>query len=94
MIEQLLDKETHVTLALIILGFVCGALVFHESHESECAGELVELTKLRLKVSDLESQLTRCKAEKTGKAVIDSSAVCAKQVQDALKNAKAWHCED
>ena len=89
-----IKTEHIIALSLALLGFMCGSLLFHTSHESECAGELVELTKLRLKVTELESQLTRCKAEKIGKEVIDSTAICAKQVQEALKNAKAWTCED
>ena len=89
-----IKTEHIVALVLAVLGFVCGALVFNVSHESECAGEIVKMVKLQLENDKQRKMIQRLKATKTGGVVIDCQSVCAKQVKSALEKAKAWECED
>lgn len=89
-----IKTEHIVALVLAVLGFVCGALVFNVSHESECAGEIVKMVKLQLENDKQSKLIQRLKAKQAGGAVIDCQSVCAKQVKTALEKARAWECED
>lgn len=93
------DNIAYTVIALIVavsgfLGFLCGALLFNESHESACSEELIELSKLKIQISDLQRELNQCKSVNAGKDALKCESVCAKQVKSALERQKQWNCDD
>lgn len=86
--------EYVVPAVLFFAGCLVGGLSVYTSHEAECAGELVDLAKLRVEIAELQNKLASCLANGTGNAVINCNEVCTKQVKKALADARAWACED
>jgi hypothetical protein len=98
MIEQLLAHREAMPYALTIvaicLATVMGYLLGHQDEAQICASYVVEAERQTEKASQLNEELTTCKATKAGGAVLDCGPICAERVREALKNHTAIVCED
>jgi hypothetical protein len=80
-----------VVLALV---FLLGVWAGTQTRAELCAEDIVALDQARTKAQELNTALTSCEANKSGKNALECSAICAKQVSKALDDAKAWECSE
>ena len=98
MIETLLaNKDTipyAMAIAAIILASTVGYLLGRQDPATVCAKQIVEVERLTKAASDLNKELTECKAKAVGGAAVDCQAVCARQVEKALNVEREIECND
>jgi len=98
MIERIMFKEDvayTMMIAGVIICVAIGYLLGHQPVDKVCAPYIIENDKLKQSSSDLNAELTKCKAqEKAGQVYTNCNKVCDDRVQKALKTHTDIVCGD
>ena len=81
--------STGVILALV---FLLGVWAGTQTRAELCAEDIVALEQSKKHARELNVALTTCESRKVGECAVDCSTLCAKQVDKALSDARAWEC--
>jgi len=98
MIERIMFKQDIAyTIAIggVIICLTIGYMLGHQPVDKVCSPYIVENDQLKQKSSELNTELTKCKAKKVGTTVYTNTAkICDERVQKALKDYKEIVCQD